>query len=95
MIFYNYCIYFNHQITPELFTYFCIKVTTKIKSILYEYNITHNSIDINQYTNYIFRIDYNQSKSRIQTTTNSQQRLYTLAINNPSEYTRLVPNGKI
>ena len=66
-----------------------------MKLIHAEYNPIHNSIDINHYNGYIFRIDCNQAESGIWTTPNSQRCLNALAIDNPLEYARLALDGEM
>lgn len=72
-----------------------MKELITMKLIHAEYNPMHNSIDINHYDGYIFRIDCNQAESGIRTTPNSQRCLNALAIDNPLEYARLALNGEM
>lgn len=72
-----------------------MKELITMKLIHARYNPMHNSIDINHYNGYILRIDCNQAESRIRTTTNSQQRLNVLAIDEPPEYARLALDGEM
>ncbi len=55
-----------------------------------EYNMYHNSIDINHYNGYILRIDCGKAEERMITTPCSQNALNALAIDEPLEYARLV-----
>lgn len=55
-----------------------------------EYNVYHNSIDINHYNGYILRIDCGKAEERLITTPCSQNVLNALAIDEPLEYARLV-----
>lgn len=66
-----------------------------MKLIHAEYNLMHNSIDINHYNGYILRIDCNLRESGIRTTPNSQRCLNALAIDNPLEYARLALDGEM
>lgn len=53
-----------------------------------EYNMYHNSIDINTYDGYILRIDCNVAEEGLKTTPCSQHALNTLAIDEPLECKR-------
>lgn len=66
-----------------------------MKLIHAEYNLMHNSIDINHSNGYILRIDCNLTESGIRTTPNSQRCLNALAIDNPLEYARLALDGEM
>ncbi len=60
-----------------------------------EYNMYHNSIDINHYNGYILRIDCGKAEDGLTTTPNSQRLLNALAIDNPLEYVRLYLNHEM
>ena len=66
-----------------------------MKLIHAEYNLMHNSIDINHYNGYILWIDCNLSESEIRSTPNSQRCLNALSIDNPLEYARLALDGEM
>lgn len=54
-----------------------------------EYNMYHNTIDINYYNGFILQIDCGKAEEGLITTPNSQRMLDALAIDNPVEYARL------
>ena len=60
-----------------------------------EYNKYYNTIDINYYNGYIFRIDCGKAEDGLITTPNSQRMLDALAIDNPLEYARLYLNSEM
>lgn len=60
-----------------------------------EYNMYHNTIDINYYNGYILRIDCGKAEDGLFTTPNSQRMLDTLAIDDPLEYARLYLNSEM
>lgn len=66
-----------------------------MKLVHAEYTMYHNSIDINHYNGYILRIDCEKAEEGLKTTPNSQRLLNTLAIDNPLEYARMVPNNEL
>lgn len=57
-----------------------------------EYNMYHNTININYYNGYILRIDCGKAEEGLITTPNSQRMLDALAIDEPMEYARLYLN---
>lgn len=57
-----------------------------------EYNMYHNSVDINYYNGYLLRIDCGKAEDGLITTLNSQRMLDALAIDNPLEYARMYLN---
>ncbi len=66
-----------------------------MKLVHAEYNMYHNSIDINHYNGYILRIDCAKAEERLKTTPNSQRLLDALAIDNPLEYARMYLNNEL
>lgn len=60
-----------------------------------EYNMYHNSIDVNTFDGYVLRIDCNTAEDGLITTPNSQCALNALAIDNPLEYARLYLNHEM
>ncbi len=64
-----------------------------MKLVHAEYNMYHNSIDINHYNGYILRIDCGKAEEGLKTTPNSQRLLDALAIDNPLEYAKLYLDG--
>lgn len=66
-----------------------------MKIVHAEYNMYHNSIDINHYNGYIIRIGCEKAEEGLKTTPNSQRLLNTLAIDNPLEYVRMVLNNEL
>lgn len=60
-----------------------------------EYNMYHNSIDVNAYEGYILRIDCNITEEGLKTTPGSQCALNALAIDEPLEYARLALEGNL
>ena len=66
-----------------------------MKLVHAEYNMYHNSIDINHYNGYILRIDWEKAEEGLKTTPNTQRLLNALAIDNPLEYARMVLNNKL
>lgn len=72
-----------------------MKELITMKLLHTEYNPMYNSIDINHYNGYIFRIDCNQAETGIRITPNSQRCLNALAIDNLLEYARLTLNGEM
>ncbi len=66
-----------------------------MKLVHAEYNMYHNSIDINHYNGYIFRIDFGKVENKLRTTPCSQNALNALAIDEPLEYARLVLDDEI
>lgn len=60
-----------------------------------EFNMYHNSIDINTYVGYILRIDCNVAEGGLRTTPGSQCTLNALAIDEPLEYARLALEGRL
>ncbi len=60
-----------------------------------EYNMYHNSIDINYYDGYILRIDCSKAEDGLITTPNPQRMLDALAIDDPIEYARLYLNSEM
>ncbi len=65
-----------------------------MKLVHAEYNMYHNSIDINHYNGYILRIDCAKAEEGLKTTPNSQRLLDSLAIDNPLEYARMYFNNE-
>ncbi len=66
-----------------------------MKLVHAEYNMYHNSIDINHYNGYILRIDCEKAEEGLNTTPCSQNALNALAIDEPLEYARLVLDGEM
>ncbi len=66
-----------------------------MKLVHAEYNMYHNSIDINHYNGYILRIDCGKAEEGLKTTPNSQRLLNALAIDNPLEYARMYLNNEL
>jgi len=60
-----------------------------------EYNMYHNSIDINTYAGYILRINCNKAEECLRTMGCSQCALNALAIDEPLEYARLALEGNL
>ncbi len=60
-----------------------------------EFNMYHNSIDINTYAGYILRIDCNVAEDGLRTAPGSQCTLNALAIDEPLEYARLALEGRL
>lgn len=69
--------------------------TDKMRLIYAEYNMYHNSIDVNTYEGYILRIDCNVAEEGLKTTPGSQCALNALAIDEPLEYARLALEGNL
>lgn len=69
--------------------------TNKMKFIHAEYNLYHNSIDINAYAGYILRIDCNKAEDGLKTTPGSQCALNALVIDEPLKYARLALEGNL
>ena len=66
-----------------------------MKFIHAEYNLYHNSIDINAYVGYILRIDCNKAEDGLKTTPGSQCALNALVIDEPLKYARLALEGNL
>ncbi len=66
-----------------------------MKLVHAEYNMYHNSIDINYYNGYILRLDCGKAEDGLKTTPCSQNALNALAIDEPLEYARLVLDGEM
>ena len=65
-------------------------------SIIYaEYNIHHNSIDIETTIGYLLRIDCWEAEKGLKTTPCSECALNALAIDEPLEYARLYLEGNM
>lgn len=63
-------------------------------SIVYaEYNMYHNSIDIQTSAGYMLRADCNKAEDGLRTTPSSQCSLNALAIDESLEYARLYLDG--
>lgn len=60
-----------------------------------EFNMYHNSIDINTYAGYILRIDCNVAEDGLRTAPGSQCTLNALAIDEPLECARLALEGRL
>ncbi len=65
-----------------------------MKLVHAEYNMYHNSIEINHYNGYILRIDCEKAEEGLKTTPNSQRLLNALTIDNPLEYARMYLNNE-
>ncbi len=66
-----------------------------MKLVHAEYNMYHNSIDINHYNDYILRLDCGKAEDGLKTTPCSQNALNALAIDEPLEYARLFLDGEM
>ena len=66
-----------------------------MKFIHAEYNLYHNSIDINAYAGYILLIDCKKSEDGLKTKPGSQCALNALVIDEPLKYARLALEGNL
>ncbi len=67
----------------------------RMKLVHAEYNMYHNSIDIDHYDGYILWINCEKAEEGLKTTPCSQNALNALAIDKPLEYARLVLDGEM
>lgn len=71
-----------------------VKGLMKVRFINAWYNMQNNSIEINTYEGYIFRIDCNKAEEGLQTTTWGRHCIDALAMDNPLEYAKLILKGE-
>lgn len=72
-----------------------VKGLMKMRLIHAWYNMQNNSIEINTYEGYIFRIDCNKAEKGLKTTPWSQHCLDVLALDEPLEYVKLCLNSEL